>query len=123
MRTNLVNQTQTINPNLGRLLIAHNALDKVKVLKPTYFIERATIKEKVVEVFFIDEDILNSGMINDEDWKDACIDLIQLETFAIITFQDVTVSSDLTVSHYIDYNLPEVVKSYLEAGKEVLSGK
>jgi hypothetical protein len=104
--------------NRRKLEIAHNALKATR--KPVYFIERACVSEDHVDVSFINEEILNTGLAKDEDWKDVRVSLISLETFAIMEFQDVTVCSDLTIAHFIDYNLNEVVKAYLEAGKETM---
>lgn len=118
MGTNLVNKMHYSKPAPMRMQVAHNALDKATGPKPVFFIERASIHRDKAEVFYIDDLVLSGGMPAAEDWKVATISRANLEAFALAAYSDRDTCCDILVSEFIEYNLYEVAKAYLEAGKE-----
>ena len=128
MSTNVA--TKFKNSNEYKLQIAHRALHRAINKKPNYFIEDVTITFDKVEVVFIDTDIIESGIIEASDWKEASIGLSDLEEYilndypAANTFdgsnfegEHIQYGTEVSATIFLEENMRNVVKSYLESKK------
>ncbi|GAA4338735.1 hypothetical protein GCM10023149_48920 [Mucilaginibacter gynuensis] len=120
MVTKVLRKMRFVKSQPSRLDIAKIVLEGTKAKSPSYFIERAVIVHDKVEVSYIDEADLESGFVGDSKWHSGEIALDKLFSYVANAYNGIVCAdSDLTLSMFVEDNLDEVVKSYLQAGKEI----
>lgn len=117
IRTNVPNRNRFSKPHPAKMETAKNALANAIKPRPDFFIESLTHNEIYVEVFYVETSVLESGMVQESDWRRARILFKDIMQFANERYS--VRSGIINGAETFEVGLRVIAKAYLEAGKEI----